>query len=288
MVTGRLRRLWCAALLSVVLLCLALPARAVGEPEEATLHYAFSAKASASQGGKLLGSWPVEGDFRLAFAARDAEGRQRVDLTLDRLDAPDLPKTNQKLADLVGRRMSFVFDQAGRLVDLDVPFLPAEALQQLRERLSQANPPAGASPVPRHPFQETLRLLRPGTTASFHLAVPRVEQGAGQSDQPGQAGKGRDEVGLEIEFAGPDEPRGVYVIRTKLALDFAAAQAKAFGTSEFGLVDGFLRLADVEAALSAPAGTDRPGAPPVDVGFKLTLTLSKVERPGGSEGGEAR
>lgn len=266
------------------------PVDAAEEPGPLTLHYAFSAQASASQGGKLLGTWPVEGDLRLTLAVRDAEGRQQVDLTVDRLDAPALPKIDRKLADLVGQRMSFLFDQAGRLVDLDIPFLPAEALQQLRERLSQANPPTGAAVTPGLSFPETLRLLRPGTTASFRLTMPRMEQGKDKSDQPTQTGTERDELGLEIEFAGPDEPRGVYVVRTKLALDFAAAQATAFGLSEFNLVDGFLRLADVEAAFSTPAGADQPGGSPVHVGFKLTVTLNKVERPGGSagEGGEAR
>lgn len=244
----------------------AAPAAQAGASLAGTcVSYAIQASVSTALGGQTLGVWPLEGRLSLAFSERDEEGRQRITLKVDRLEAPDLPGSGQWLAGLAGQEATFVFDRGGRLVDLELP-LPEEVREKLRSRLS-ALPPAE---TPAGSLSGSLSAIRPGTSASFRLASPR------------DTGAGHDEVNVEIEFAGPGERPDVYAVLLRLTFD-AATQAPAElekppvktsskgqlqGAAGFRLDNGLLDSLDLEMALTT--GTEEA---PVDLGLRLAVRL---------------
>jgi hypothetical protein len=281
------RQLSGTLVLVLALLLGATPTAAAQESLEGQrARYALEAKVSASKGGRMLGSWPVEGEFSVGFGEKDEQGLQQIEFSLDRLEAPGVPGLGTMLDAFVGQKATLVFDEHGRLVDLELP-LPEDALAELRSRLVDlpSTPPREMAP---RTIVQGLRELRPGTLITFGLTMPRD----GQPDQ--------DRLSVEVEFAGPDEGRNVYVILARSAFDFdagvLAAQSgraaggqeertpqkptspgkvagRLHGRTEFSLEHGQLSLFDLELAMTVLGESKEP---PVELGAKLTVTLAEV------------
>ncbi|MDI6870789.1 MAG: hypothetical protein QME79_05400 [Bacillota bacterium] len=272
----KLKLFW-TLVLALALLLGAVPAAAQESLEGYRARYALEAKISASRAGQMIGSWPVEGEFCLAFRRRNEDGLQEVELSLDRLAAPGVPGLDEALDGFVGQKATLVFDERGRLVDLDLA-LPEEMLEELRSRLN-AIPQTATSGEARPTLVEALRELRRGTLITFSIVMPREQR------------EGKDEVAVEVEFAGPDEHRDVYVVLTRLSFDLAGTaigatdknkaakaevrsdvQAKLRGRTEFSLENGLLSLLDLEMAVAVVP----PEESPLDVGVKFTVSLAEI------------